>query len=86
MARVISKSIAYALGPMRRHPEAQVQMARLKLKDPECFDGKTMTAFNIWWESIMEYIGFYPNTIDRQRIMWVGTLLNDTAKAWHQHR
>lgn len=85
MARVIGKSIACALGPMRLRPEAQIQMAWLKLKDLEGFDGKTMTAFNIGWESIMEYIGFYLDTTDWQRIAWVGTLLNDKVKAWHQH-
>jgi len=29
------------------------------------------------------YLGFYPETIDRQKIAWVGTLLTDTALVWH---
>jgi len=56
------------------------------LKNPESFDGKSTSAFNVWWESVLEYIGFYPETLDAQKIAWVGTLLLDTAKAWHQHR
>jgi len=32
------------------------------------------------------YLGFYPETIDRQKIAWVGTLLTDTALVWHLHR
>ena len=29
---------------------------------------------------------FFPETLDAQKIAWVGTLLLDTVKAWHQHR
>ena len=32
------------------------------------------------------FLGFYPDTNDRQKIAWVGTLLTDTAKAWHLNR
>jgi len=32
------------------------------------------------------YLGFYPETIDRQKIAWAGTLLTDTALVWHLHR
>jgi len=32
------------------------------------------------------YLGFYPETIDQQKIAWVGTLLTDTALVWHLHR
>ena len=32
------------------------------------------------------YLGFYPETIDRQKIDWVGTLLTDTTLVWHLHR
>jgi len=32
------------------------------------------------------YLGFYPETVDRQKIAWVGTLLTDTALVWHLHR
>ena len=31
------------------------------------------------------YLGFYPETIDRQKIEWVRTLLLDTALVWHLH-
>ena len=32
------------------------------------------------------YLGFYPETNDRQKIAWVGTLLSDTALVWHLQR
>jgi len=32
------------------------------------------------------YLGFYPETIDRQMIAWIGTLLTDTALVWYLHR
>ena len=32
------------------------------------------------------YLGFYPETMDRQKIAWIGTLLTDTALSWHLHR
>jgi len=31
-------------------------------------------------------LGFYPETVERQKIAWVGTLLTDTALVWHIHR
>jgi len=33
-----------------------------------------------------DVLGFYPDTTDRQKIAWVGTLLTDTALVWHLHR
>ena len=70
----------------QRAPEVRTNTTRLKLKNPESFDGKPTSAFNVWWKSVLEYIGFYPETLDTQKIAWVGMLLSDTAKAWHQHR
>jgi len=32
------------------------------------------------------YLGFYPETVDRQKIAWIGTLLSDTALVWHLQR
>jgi len=34
------------------------------------------------------YLGFYPETVNRQKIAWVGTLLSDMALVWplHVHR
>ena len=56
------------------------------MENPEKFDGKSSSAFNQWWESVTMCLGFYPETIDRQKIAWVGTLLTDTALVWHLHR
>jgi len=55
------------------------------MKNPENFDGKSTTAFNQWWESVTMYLGFYPKTVDRQKIVWIGTLQKDTMLAWHLH-
>ena len=54
--------------------------------NPESYDGKPATPFNTWWKSVVKYLGFYPDTGDRQKIAWVGTLLTGTAKAWDLHR
>jgi len=51
------------------------------MKNPETFGGKSSTAFNQWWEAVTRYLGFYPKTMDRQKIAWTGTLLTDTALA-----
>jgi len=70
----------------QRATKVRINTSRLKLKNPESFDRKPTSAFNVWWESVLEYIGFYPETLDAQKIAWVGTLQSDTRKAWHQHR
>jgi len=85
IARLVDVGIAAARTDQRA-PEVRTNTSRLKWKNPESFDGKPTTAFNVWWEWVLEYIGFYPETLDTQKIAWVGTLLSDTAKAWHQHR
>jgi len=56
------------------------------MENLEPFDGKPMTPFNIWWQLVVKYLGFYPETSDQQKIAWVGTLLTGTAKAWDLHR
>jgi len=55
------------------------------MKNPESFNGKNGN-FNQWWESVTMFLGFYPESVDRQKIAWIGTLLTDTALAWHLHR
>jgi len=56
------------------------------MENPEKFDGKSSSAFNQWWESVAMYLGFYPDTTDRQKITWVSTLLTHTTLVWHLHR
>lgn len=85
LARGIAEGLAQA-GQNQGHQAERNNTSRLKLRNPESFDGKNSTTFNTWWESILEYIEFYPETRDAQRIVWVGTLLADTARAWDQHR
>jgi len=53
------------------------------MKNPEAFDGKSSTAFYQWWESVTIFLGFYPETGDQQKIVWVGTILSDIALVWH---
>jgi len=85
IARLVGERIVAARID-QRIPEVRINTSWLKLKNPEPFDGKPTSASNVWWESVLEYIGFYPETLDAQKIAWVGTLLSDTAKAQHQHR
>ena len=56
------------------------------MENPEKFNGKSSSTFNQWWESVTMYLGFYLETVDRQKIAWVGTLLTDTALVWYLHR
>ena len=81
----MAEGITRAQRDVEPRPE-RVNTARLKMKSPDSFDGKTTTAFNPWWETVVMFLGFYPDTSDRQKIAWVGTLLTDTALAWHLHR
>ena len=55
------------------------------MKNPDNFDRKSTTAFNQWWETITMYLGCYPETVDQQKIAWVGTLLMATTLAWYLH-
>jgi len=81
----VSEEVEWARQDRPARPE-QGNIARLKIKNPETFDGKSSTAFNQWWEALTMYLGFYPETMDQQMIAWVGTLLTDTALAWHLHQ
>ena len=85
IARLVGAGIAAAQVPARP-AEAQIRTSRLKMENPDKFDGKTTTSFNQWWESVTMFLGFYPETSDRQKIAWLGTLLTNTAKAWHLNR
>jgi len=85
IARLVGAGIAAAQAPARP-AEPQMRTSRLKMENPAKFDGKNPTTFNQWWESVTMYLGFYPKTIDRQKIAWVGTLLTDTALVWYLHR
>jgi len=86
IARLVGAGIAAARAPERPVNEARINASRLKMENPEKFDGKSSSAFNQWWESVTMYLGFYPETVDRQKITWVGTLLTDTALVWHLHQ
>jgi hypothetical protein len=70
----------------REAREERIQMSRLKMTNPEPFDGKPATPFNPWWKSVIKYLSFYPETRDAQKIAWVGTLLAGTARTWDLHR
>jgi len=55
------------------------------MENPSEYDGKPTTPFNTWWESVEDYLSFYPGTSEAQKITWVATRLTGTAKAWHLH-
>ena len=56
------------------------------MENPGKFDGNSSTTFKQWWESVTMYLGFYLETVDQQKIAWVGTLLTDTTLVLHLHR
>jgi len=85
IARLVGAGIAAAQLP-GPPAEPQIRTSRLKMENPGKFDGKSSSAFNQWWESVTMYLGFYPKTVDRQKITWIGTLLSDTALVWHLQR
>jgi len=86
IAQLVGAGIVAAQAIEQPERGAQVHTSRLKMENPEKFDGKSSSTFNQWWESVTMYLGFYRETIDRQKIAWVGTLLTDTALVWHLHR
>jgi hypothetical protein len=89
VARLIGEGIAAAQPASkttREQPDGRIGTARLKMKNPESFDGAATARFSRWWESVVMFLGFYPNTTDRQKIAWVGSLLTDTALSWHLYR
>ena len=82
LVRLVAEGVERARQNQPARPE-QGNIARLKMKNPETFDRKGSTSFNQWWEAVTMFLGFYPETNDRQKITWLGMLLTDTAKAWH---
>jgi len=86
IVRAVAEGVA-AVAPVNQVPAAaRINTSRLKMKNPDPFNGKNTTNFNQWWEAVTMYLGFYPETVDRQKIAWIGTLLTDTALSWHLHR
>jgi len=79
IARLVGAGIAVAQAPERPAEEAWINASRLKMENPEKFDGKSSSTFNQWWESVTMYLGFYLKMVDCLKITWVGTLLTDTA-------
>jgi len=77
---------AFAAYVPRPRLEDQQRVAPMKLPKPESYDGKPTTPFRAWWKTVRFYFGFYPNTLDAQRIAFVGALLTGDAKEWHQER
>ena len=70
LARMIGEGIRAAqagAGPQPPRPEA-VDAPRLKMENPSEYDGKPTTPFNTWWESVEDYLSFYPRTSEAQKI------------------
>jgi len=53
IARLVGEGIV-AVRTDQRAPEVRINTSQLKLKNPESFDGKPTSAFNVWWESVLE--------------------------------
>jgi len=67
LVRLVAEGVAAARGTEEPRPD-RPRTSRLKMENPEKFDGKGSSAFNQWWESVTMYLGFYPDTTDRQKI------------------
>ena len=67
-------------------PPPQERVAKITPQKPPTFDGKPATPFRLWWNRVKEYFDFYPQTGDRQKIAFIGSLLTDEAQEWHQYR
>lgn len=81
--------VAEGVAQATQHPAPREEWnhkSRLKMTNPEIFNGKLATPFNTWWKSVTKYLGFYLETRDQKKICWVGTLLTGTARAWNLHR
>jgi len=85
LVRLVAEGVERAHQDRPVRPK-QVNIARLKMKNPEAFDGKSSTAFNQWWEAVTKFLGFHSETGDQQKIAWVGTILSDMALVWHLQR
>jgi len=88
LARIIAETIANMLSAQATwttNSSASTglpapRVARLKLENPAKFDGKPKMPFRTWWDSVRNYIRFYPETSGILQIAWIGTLLTDEAK------
>jgi hypothetical protein len=72
--------------PAPERAQQPPRVAQIKLPKPGNYDGKPKTLFRSWWKTVLGYFRFYPETLDEQRIAFVGALLTDEAKEWHQAR
>jgi len=79
IARLVGAGIAAARGLEWPANERRIHISRLKMQKPGKLNGKSMTAFNQWWEALTMYLDFYPENIDKQKIAWIRTLLTETA-------
>ena len=84
VAGAVAEGIAWATQP--NPAPVSIRTSGLKMTNPDNFDGKPSTLFNVWWKSVTKYLSLYPETSDQQKIAWVGTLLTGMAKAWDLHR
>jgi len=63
IARLVAAGIRAAQTPER--PAARITTSRLKMENPEKFDGKNSTTFNQWWESVTMYLELYPEKVNQ---------------------
>jgi len=63
LVRLVAEGVAAARAAEGPRPD-RPRTARLKMENPETFDGKLSTSFNTWWKSVTKYLSFYPETDD----------------------
>ena len=64
VARAVAEGVTVTAQATPAPTVARVHTSRLKMKNPNPFNGKSTTNFNQWWESVTMYLGFYPETVD----------------------
>jgi len=79
-----------AVGPAS-HPAGAALFAQVnpvQLNKPSTYSGRDLALFKPWWSSVLAYIRSYEASFydDQIKIAWVGSLLTDKARIWHQQR
>ena len=74
-----ARIIAEAFHASTQNHDSEQSNQKLKLANPKTYDGKSTTPFRPWWESVNEFIRFFPQTAGFRRVIWVGTLLTNEA-------
>ncbi|EFY92551.1 hypothetical protein J3458_011633 [Metarhizium acridum] len=66
------------------HPEFSVR----PIRNPPTYDGNDVSKFRPWWSRVTAFMHRYAESFpsDKFKIAWLGSLLSDKARMWHDHR